>query len=288
MSTRIWPLVSVIVPVWNDASKLARCLHCLRAQSYPTSCLEIIVVDNASDDQSAEVAASLQNVTVLKEIVPGSYAARNAGLFYASGSYIAFTDSDCRPHRTWIEHGIQAALAVPDLGVLAGPVQIEKTGRTAAALYEEIFSFNQKLNVSQGTCTTANWLSPKSVLDRCGGFDSRLKSGGDLELSRRIKEAGYKIIFCDEMIVLHPPRANLSALLRKRRRVVGGKWLSSPKAAPLTLKITWDAVHRVIFALKHPKLKPHVRLLVVGVVVAVWVTGLFETMRLMFGFEPCR
>ena len=50
------PLVSVIIPVWNDATGLARCLSGLRSQSYPASHLELIVVDNGSSDGSYELA----------------------------------------------------------------------------------------------------------------------------------------------------------------------------------------------------------------------------------------
>ena len=121
------PLVSVIVPVWNNAEGLAQCLSGVRSQSYPTSRIQLIVVDNGSTDDSYKVAQSFAEAILLRELAPGSYAARNAGLRQARGTYVAFIDSDCVPDKTWIEEAIAAASQEPNLGILAGRVEISLT-----------------------------------------------------------------------------------------------------------------------------------------------------------------
>lgn len=89
-------LISVIVPVFNTANYLPRCLDSICGQSYPQ--LEIIVVDDGSTDASASIcsryAARDPRIRLLRQENSGVSAARNAGLALASGAYLAFVDSD--------------------------------------------------------------------------------------------------------------------------------------------------------------------------------------------------
>lgn len=220
------PQFSVIVPVWNGRDSIARCLQALAAQTYPRDRFEVIVVDNGSDDGTAEVARGFDDVTVLSETKPGSYAARNHGLAQARGEYVFFTDADCIPRPNWIEAGAAAAQRHPDAGVIAGPVELfrEGPGGAMCAQYERMFSFRQSQTITEGRCTTANWLCRRSIMQSLGGFNDELRSGGDWEFSQRITRAGYAPAYAEDMAVDHPVRATLSDLVRKRRRVIGGFW----------------------------------------------------------------
>lgn len=87
------PLVSVILPVRNRAASLARAIDGVLAQTYRN--LELIVVDDGSDDGSADVAAAYgEALTLVRRPAEGAYAARNAGLAVARGALVAFADSD--------------------------------------------------------------------------------------------------------------------------------------------------------------------------------------------------
>lgn len=93
-------LVSVIVPYYNEEKHLERCIESIISQTY--SCLEIILVNNCSDDSSKEIAegyALKDNRIVLIECnEKGLYFARNKGLEYFNGEYVVFVDSDdCLP-----------------------------------------------------------------------------------------------------------------------------------------------------------------------------------------------
>lgn len=85
-------LISVIVPTYNGASYLAEALASVRAQTYRP--LELVVVDDSSNDASPEIAASFRPAVRLAQAHQGAAAARNAGLAAAAGKLIAFLDQD--------------------------------------------------------------------------------------------------------------------------------------------------------------------------------------------------
>lgn len=89
-------LISVIVPVYNVAADLPRCLECIANQSYRN--LEIILVDDGSTDGSGKIcdgyAAKDARARVIHQPIKGLWAARNAGLDAAHGEYLFFPDAD--------------------------------------------------------------------------------------------------------------------------------------------------------------------------------------------------
>lgn len=220
-------LVSVIVPVWNDEKRIFACIDALKQQSIGSAFTEIIVVDNNSTDSTYQKLLGVEGIVLLQESQPGSYAARNTGLNRASGKYVAFTDSDCVPNNNWLSELITNYKDYKNVGVVAGNVRFFKdeysNAEESALLYESIFSMDQESYASQGLCITANWLSERSLLLEQGGFDTRLKSGGDHEMSKRLSRQGYLVVYASSAVVEHPAR-NKSEILKKRRRVIGGAW----------------------------------------------------------------
>jgi hypothetical protein len=173
------PLVSVIVPVYNDADRLRTCLHALAQQTYPDSRLEIIVVDNGSTDGSATVAARFPRVRVESEPTVGSYAARNRGIGVATGEVLAFTDADCIPTRDWVAEGVAHLARVPRCGLVAGRIHIyprEGDRPTTVELYESLFDFDQHRFVEHGRFgVTANLFTYAAVVREVGSFDPSLR-----------------------------------------------------------------------------------------------------------------
>ena len=93
---RVAPLVSIIVPIYNAALTLEKCVSSLFAQTYKN--VEIILVNNGSIDDSLELCrklASLDNrILVLDLVEKGVSVARNKGVEIASGEYVTFVDAD--------------------------------------------------------------------------------------------------------------------------------------------------------------------------------------------------
>jgi len=109
--------VSVVVPVRDDAVALETCLELLARQSVDP--LEIVVVDNASSDESAQVARRAGARVVVEERV-GIPAAAAAGYDAARGEIIVRLDADSRPRPDWLERATERFAANPDLDALTG------------------------------------------------------------------------------------------------------------------------------------------------------------------------
>lgn len=110
------PLVSIIVPAYNAASTLPAALRSLRAQTWEA--LEVLVVDDASTDTTADVVRALSQSDPRIRLIShatnqGAYAARNTGLGLASGEFITVHDSDDWSHPEKIERQAMALLAAP-------------------------------------------------------------------------------------------------------------------------------------------------------------------------------
>src|SRR5690554_2984846 len=94
--------ISVIIPTYKDWERLALCLQALENQSFKPSNFEIIVINNLPGDLPPAAFKLPKNAVLVDEGKPGSYAARNTGIGMAKGEILAFTDSDCIPHKDWL------------------------------------------------------------------------------------------------------------------------------------------------------------------------------------------
>lgn len=287
------PEITVIVPAWNAADDLAHCLRALEAQTLARDSFEVIVVDNGSTDGTAGVAQGFAGVRVVSEPAPGSYNARNAGLALAQGDYVAFTDADCRPAADWLREALAACRSQPGAGLIGGRIELFGDAARAgpAEFYERMFGFRQAETLTSGRCATANWISPKAVLDQLGGFDGALKSGGDYDLSLRIGAAGYPLAYADAMVVRHPARTTMTALTSKRRRTVGGRWaMRSGPARPVKMMVRGfaNAAHALRRVLAYRDLTMLQAFGVASIIAILFIVEVDEIIRLMRGKPPNR
>lgn len=217
--------ISVIIPVFNDSARLQTCLQALSEQNFFGS-YEVIVIDNGSEDAATthSICNQFDFVTFTEEAEVGSYAARNKGLSLATGSVIAFTDSDCIPQPLWLQEGWNetrnSAIAGGDVKVFyrnpAKPTMVE--------LYESEYAFNQQQNTAAGHSVTANLFVLRRVIDQVGQFSTKSPSGGDLEFTKRVSSAGITMAFAPKALILHPARYSFAEYRHKIRRIVSGAY----------------------------------------------------------------
>lgn len=226
-SDKLLPKVSVIVPVFNDAERLKICLNALMNQNYDRERYEVIVVDNGSTDSIQAVVSQYPNIRYLYEEKPGSYAARNTGIQYASGEIFAFTDADCIPSFCWIRNGVEAFLSTQNCGLIAGHVHLffqNSSCPTPVELYDHIkigFPQDQFVNESHYGAT-ANLFTSQQVFQTIGLFNASLKSSGDREWGQRVFAAGYTLVYAKNASVSHPARCTWHELRKKVIRITGG------------------------------------------------------------------
>jgi glycosyltransferase involved in cell wall biosynthesis len=220
------PRVSVVIPVKDDADRLARCLDALEAQTLGGQ-IEILVVDNGSSDHVEEAVAGRPAVRLLHEARPSSYAARNRGVAEATGELLAFTDSDCVPAADWLERGYARFVPGRDDIFVGGRVDLfacDEAEPTAVELYELAHGFPQRRYVERlSFAVTANLLVRRDVFQRVGAFSADLISSGDLEWGQRARAAGVRGVYADDVPVAHPARAELREIARKFRRIQEGE-----------------------------------------------------------------
>lgn len=220
-------MVSVVIPVYNGAADLGRCLDALEGQTYPADLVEVVVVDNgSSEDIAAVVAGRPRRFRLVSEGQKGSYAARNRGIRASQGTVLALIDADCLPKADWIAFGVARLLSGPSDTVVGGGVAIfTRAGvrPSPSELFETCFAFPMRRYVEErGFAGTGNLFTLRATWDKVGPFRADLRSGGDWEWGQRCKAAGCHVVFEDRITVGHPARRNLAELKSKRARTFRG------------------------------------------------------------------
>lgn len=211
VQTRL-PDVSVIVPVRNGRESLPALLRSLRTQTLAKERFEVIVVDNDSSDDTAEVAARF-GANVVHEPVANRSRARNRGVRAAKSRLYGFTDADCVAHPRWLEELLRYAPSAP---LVAGEVRL-RVGEQPNAIerFEALWRFGQRAWVEQGWAATANLLVRAEVFEAVGGFDPAWRHiAEDADFCIRARRAGYgPLTYCETAIVEHVGERELRPFL---------------------------------------------------------------------------
>jgi glycosyltransferase involved in cell wall biosynthesis len=203
--------VSVVLPARDAAGTIRAALAALGAQELDAA-YEVIVVDNGSEDETAELAERSPHCDRLirRRRGEGPGAARNDGAAAASGPVLAFTDADCRPAPDWLAAGLRA-LEHADL--VQGRVEAEP-GAQAGPYDRALWVVGH-----DGLYQTANLFVRANWFDRLGGFedwvnfDAHVGAGSrpgtgrpfgeDVWFAWRARRAGAAVAFSDEALVHH-------------------------------------------------------------------------------------
>ncbi len=212
------PLISVIIPHYNDLDNLGRCMRLLAAQTLPRRQFEIVVADNNSRcglDEVQRVCSDLARVVAAP--IQGAGAARNAAVEASCGRYLAFIDSDCRPTPTWLENGLAALSSAQIVGGQVDVDYDDPTHPSAVEAFEKVFAFNFKRYIEQvGFSGSGNMFVSREIFDRVGGFRGQVAE--DVDWGRRAVAAHYRFRYAADVVVSHPARRNWTELTQKWRK----------------------------------------------------------------------
>jgi glycosyltransferase involved in cell wall biosynthesis len=197
--------ISVIVCAHNEARYLPACLHSVLAQSRQPD--ELLVINNASTDDTAAVAAQIPFVQVIDEPRKRLVVARETGRRHALGDILIYLDADCRAPLTWIARIERRFQQDADLIALSGPYRYydwdwwgrslirayDFTGRAGnAAPHQATFSVSARFFYG------GNFAVRREALERIGGFDTSIEfHGEDTNVGRRLSAIGKVGLFHD-------------------------------------------------------------------------------------------
>ncbi len=225
-----WPHASIVIPAYNRAGELERCLRSLFMLDYPAHCLEIIVVDDASTDETPSMlrcmaqeaaARGLEMCMVCHKQRQGVGVSRNTGAGAARHDLIAYLDSDCVASPGWLRELVPA---FQDERVAAVGGMIRAYDRKSLlGRYEDmrssLFMGMQPQQVRlEGPLTylpTANMLLRRAAWQQLSGF-APLTQGEDVDFCRRLLMSGASMLYLPQGIVYHDYRTTLGAFLRIR------------------------------------------------------------------------
>ena len=206
--------LSVVVPTSNRAASLDALLHDLRAQRGDAR-FEVIVVDNGSADDTAQVArrhaAGDRRVRYIVEPRRGASCARNAGVAVARAPILAFIDDDVRPRADWVASILAAFARYPDVDCIGGRVEPRwpcppppwLTRAHWPPLAVQIDRGGSRY-IDRGNASacliTANFACRAEVFREIGGFAPDFLRDEDREFNLRMWRAGKRGLYVDSVI----------------------------------------------------------------------------------------
>lgn len=198
-------LVSVIVPTKNSVEFLEACLESIKNQNYKN--IEIIVVDNNSKDNTKKIA--LKYTKKVFEKGPERSIQRNFGANKAKGKYILFIDSDMTVERKVIQECVEKFEKYPKVGGLIIP---EKS--IGESFWAKCRKLEKTFYEGVGWIEAARFYR-KNIFDRVGGFDPKLISGEDWDLSSRV-EKELKISRIKSFVLHNEGKVSLTKIVKKK------------------------------------------------------------------------
>ncbi|HEU5160957.1 MAG TPA: glycosyltransferase family 2 protein [Streptosporangiaceae bacterium] len=223
------PLVSVIVPCYNSTRTLRLCLRSVLDQTYTP--IELIVVDDGSTDDSAEIAASMGATVVRTSVNSGQSVARNLGADHANGEILFFLDSDVALDSRGVEVAVGVLQTNPKVGAICGVYDAEPLLPTSlAARYrtvEQYVWFNEVDDDSIAGLYSALFGIRADVFKEIGPFDPALRYTEDQDFGYRLLQR-YDMRVTRAIHGRHDHDATLRTIFRKvfqRTRLGMQLWL---------------------------------------------------------------
>jgi glycosyltransferase involved in cell wall biosynthesis len=222
-------MISVIIPTFNRATLLEITLRSIAQQTLPFSAYEIIVIDNASTDNTKAITLSLANeipnIRYIYEPAPGLHSGRHRGMKEAKGDILVYADDDIEPLPEWLA-SIQECFRDPQVAIVGGknipnyesppPAWLdelwEQTPQGKYITYFSLLDFGDNVKeIHPMFVFGCNFSVRKKVLEEIKGFHPdgmpgnllKFRGDGETHVAESVHAAGYKTIYHPKASVKH-------------------------------------------------------------------------------------
>lgn len=229
MNCETYPTVSIVIGVYNGEDQIPECLESLLEQEYPKQNYEIIVVENGSTDQTFDIVRRYP-VRAYRNSVRGLAPARNFGIARSDAELILTTDADCIADPNYIKEAVKP-FEDPEIGGVGGKIiayrnktrnLVEEFSDEHAPLVNYLSGHGEYLPHLVG----AHSAYRRRLLMQVGGFNDRMLTGEDVDVSWRIQLIGGKrLAYAPKSIIYHKHRTSLQGLARLYRHYGFGEIL---------------------------------------------------------------
>lgn len=211
------PLLSIVIPVYNGGAEFRDCLTAIAQSHYRN--WELIVVDDGSTDQSAQLATEAGAKVIATEGRVGPGKARNLGAALGRGHYLCFIDADCEVHPDTLSLLAALLTSRPDIDAVFGSYDDAPRATNFVGQYKNLLHHytHQHGHEEASTFWAGCGAVKRSLFLQLGGFDVeryRRPSIEDIDLGYRIRQAGGKIHLAKQVQVKHYKAWRLGTLIK--------------------------------------------------------------------------
>ncbi len=219
------PLVSIVIPMYNEERNIERCIRSIQRQDYPQEKIEIVVVDGDSTDGSREkvvrLAAQFSNIRLLSNPKRKTPSSLNVGIKNSSGEVVIILGAHTEIKEDFVSQNIR----------LMQEKNVKCTGGTQINVGENFmqraigYAMGHPFGLASAPYrygkkekfvdTVVYAAYRRELFDEVGYFDEDLFISEDAELNWRIRQAGYKIFYSPKIVSYYYPRKTVGRLINQ-------------------------------------------------------------------------
>ena len=205
---------SLIIPAFNEEKYIYQTLQSV--MSHKDKLLEVIVVDNASTDNTKSVAESFAGVRVVGEPIKGLTRARQRGLEESKGDVLIYLDADTELSAQWLNKVIQKYNSDPQVVSVTGRYVFKDVSNFTNAFVFVYWVIGYIMYLFSGYLVVGgNFAARKSALLRIGGFDKTIEFyGEDTDIARRLHKVGKVVFLLSAKVYTSPRRLQGDGLMK--------------------------------------------------------------------------
>ncbi|GFE67661.1 glycosyltransferase family 2 protein [Chroococcus sp. FPU101] len=210
-------LFSIIIPTYNRPERLKTCLESLVNLNFPLEQLEVVIVDDGSNQPLDELIDNFNkqlSIQLIRQNNAGPATARNTGANQAKGKYLVFTDDDCQVDSNWLQAFDKGFKQNPDAllgGYTINALSDNLYSEASQLLVDYLYHYYNNNSEQASFFTSNNFALSKELFEQIGGFNTSfpLAAGEDRELCDRWLSYDYPMHYLPTAIIYHSHQLSL-------------------------------------------------------------------------------